>query len=240
MTEFIHSGEEKKKYVQKMFDDISPRYDFLNHFLSLGIDLYWRRQLVKSLGIIKGQKILDVATGTGDVGFAILRHHDVQVVGLDYAYNMTVIGRNKAIQRKITSFDFLQGDGENLPFPDSTFDALTISYGFRNIGHYDIALAEFFRGLAPNGTLAILEFSVPRSKLFGLLYRFYFNHVLPKLAGLFSRKSAYRYLPESVQEFPERQEVLEMMKNAGFIQCSFKDLTFGVTSIFSGHIPLES
>ncbi len=217
-----------------MFEDISPRYDFLNHFLSFGIDLYWRYRLVKQLKLAKGQTVLDVAAGTGDVGFAILKRYDVSVIGLDYAYNMTLLAREKALRRKVQNIAFVQGDGEALPFADDSFDAITISYGFRNIGHYEIALAEFRRVLKPGGRLAILEFSQPRSKLFGRLYRFYFKQILPRIAGLISQSEAYRYLPESVEEFPDRKTLLTMLAAAGFANAAFRDLTFGVTSIFSG------
>ena len=152
MNEFLHRGENKKQFVQKMFDDISGRYDFLNHLLSLGIDLYWRRILVKRLNLKDGQNVLDVATGTGDVGFAILKHHNVKIIGLDYSYNMVHHAQKKAISKgNSDNFTFVQGDGENLPFEDNSFDALTISYGFRNIGHFEQAMAEFNRVLKPGG-----------------------------------------------------------------------------------------
>ena len=235
MTEFKHQGAEKKKYVKDMFDDISEKYDFLNHLLSFGIDYYWRFRLVRFIQPQAAQRILDVATGTGDVGFAILkRNNNLNIIGLDYAYNMVKIGLQKAKKRKIHNFKFVQGDGEHLPFKDNQFDTLTIAYGFRNIGHYDLALNEFFRVLKPNGKLAILEFSTPQSKIFDILYQWYFKNVLPRIAGLFSRSDAYRYLPESVENFPERPEMLEMIRSAGFCKPGCIDLTFGVTSIFHG------
>jgi demethylmenaquinone methyltransferase / 2-methoxy-6-polyprenyl-1,4-benzoquinol methylase len=234
VSEFIHQGDEKKKYVQKMFDDISHKYDFLNHLLSFGVDKYWRRILVQKLNLSKGDFVLDVATGTGDVGFAILKKHNVNVIGLDYAYEMTVIGREKAKKRNINQFTFVQGDGENLPFIDNAFQAITISFGFRNIGHYNEALKEFYRVLKPGGQLEILEFSQPKSKLFSVLYKFYFSKILPKIAGLFARNDAYRYLPESVDNFPTRDKLIQKMTVVGFNNCSVKDLTFGISSIFSG------
>lgn len=234
MVEFKHQGEEKKVFVQKMFDDISGKYDFLNHLLSLGIDYYWRRRLVMLLNPKFGEKILDVATGTGDVGFAILKKHDVSVIGLDYAYNMTELAKRKTAHRKIRSFHFVQGDGEQLPFRDHVFDAITISYGFRNIGFFERALDDFFRVLKPEGKLVILEFSKPVSSWFSVLYRFYFNHILPKIASLFARSDAYRYLPESVDHFPERQEMISMLNQAGFKFSSFTDLTFGVSTLYMG------
>ncbi len=234
MAEFQHRGDEKKAYVQEMFDDISGKYDFLNHLLSFGLDFYWRHRLVSQLSPDPGHLILDVATGTGDVGFKILKKHDVKVIGLDYAYNMTRIGREKAQQRSENRFHFVQGDGENLPFPGDRFDAITIAYGFRNIGYFEKALKEFHRVLKPGGRLAILEFSQPRSRWFSALYTWYFKNILPAIAGLFSRADAYRYLPESVEHFPERDELLKMMRETGFTNNRFTDLTFGVTTIYTG------
>ena len=234
MNEFLHRGENKKQFVQKMFDDISGRYDFLNHLLSLGIDLYWRRILVDRLSLEDGQNILDVATGTGDVGFAILKHHNVKIIGLDYSYNMVHHAQKKAIAKgKPNKFTFVQGDGENLPFEDNSFDALTISYGFRNIGHFEQAMAEFNRVLKPGGICAVLEFQEPRSKIFGKIYQFYFKYILPRIGAFFARSDAYRYLPESVQNFLTREEMLELMQSKGFSNQKFEDLTFGVTSLFT-------
>ncbi|NQU68520.1 MAG: bifunctional demethylmenaquinone methyltransferase/2-methoxy-6-polyprenyl-1,4-benzoquinol methylase UbiE [Candidatus Marinimicrobia bacterium] len=234
MTEFKHRGTEKKAFVQKMFDDISDRYDFLNHLLSLGIDYYWRHRLVKMLAPKTSEIILDVATGTGDVGFAILKKCDVTVIGLDYAYNMTRLAKQKAEKRGIRSFKFVQGDGEQLPFSDNSFDAITIAFGFRNIGHFEIALQEFSRVLKPGGRLVILEFSQPTSVWFSAIFRFYFKHILPKIAALFARSDAYRYLPESVEQFPERDVMISMMDQSGFIKTSHTDLTFGVSTLYLG------
>ena len=236
MPEFIHSGEEKKQYVQEMFEDVSYRYDFLNHFLSFGLDFYWRKKLVQFLELEPGHGVLDVATGTGDVVFEMLKKHDVYVFGLDFAFNMVNIATEKATKMKhLKNVYFLQRDGESLPFPDHSFDRLTISFGFRNIGHYEKALKEFQRVLKPDGQLAILEFSEPRSKIFNVLYQFYFKHILPKLGALLSRADAYRYLPESVAYFPPRQNICNLMISSGFQKAEVYDLTFGICSIFIGY-----
>ncbi len=234
MTEFKHSGFEKKAFVRKMFDDISDRYDFLNHLLSLGMDYYWRNRLVKGLNPRRGDLILDVATGTGDVGFAILKKCHVTVIGLDYAFAMTVLAREKARKKRFQSFKVVQGDGEQLPFPEATFDAITIAYGFRNIGHFEVALNEFFRVLKPGGKLVILEFSQPVSSWFSGIFRFYFKHILPKIAALFARSDAYRYLPESVEQFPTREAMKSMMTHCGFTLAQHTDLTFGVSTLYYG------
>ncbi len=232
---FKHSGEEKKGQVQEMFDGIAKRYDFLNHFLSLGIDLYWRKQSVKALALENGQILLDVATGTGDQGFSALKTADIQVVGLDFSFNMLELAKKKIDERGLEhKFEVVQGDAESLPFQDNTFDALSISYGIRNVGTIRTALNEFYRVLKPGGRISILEFAEPEGWLFGRLYRFYFDHILPKLAGMMSSKSAYTYLPESVRHFPNRSDFKALLTKAGFGQVKHRDLTFGVTAIYRG------
>ena len=234
-TDFIHSGDAKKSQVQSMFDGIAGRYDFLNHFLSFGIDLYWRRQSVKSLRLQTGQRLLDVATGTGDQAFTALKAADIQVVGLDFSAKMLEIAQSKIQKRHLTDrFEVIQGDAEKLPFADQSFDALSISYGIRNVGTISTALSEFYRVLKPGGRLAILEFSEPEGWLFGRLYRFYFDHILPKLAGVMSSKSAYSYLPESVRHFPDRSDFKDLLSAEGFQDVTHRDLSFGITAIYNG------
>jgi demethylmenaquinone methyltransferase/2-methoxy-6-polyprenyl-1,4-benzoquinol methylase len=233
-SQFQHRGDEKKVQVEAMFDGIARRYDFLNHFLSFGIDFYWRRQVIKTLKLKDGQRLLDVATGTGDQGFAALKAADIEVVGADFSAGMLEFAREKIEKRGLAQqFRVIQADAENLPFEDASFDALTISYGIRNVGHIEVALAEFQRVLKPGGRLAILEFSEPQGPFFSRLYRFYFDHILPPLASLFSRRSAYTYLPESVSHFPSRNDFKDLLRQAGFGDVVHKDLTFGVTTIFS-------
>jgi len=217
-----------------MFDDISDRYDFLNHVLSFGIDLYWRNRLIRSLPAPGNDPILDVATGTGDVGLVLKKHFPAaRVIGLDYAYQMTFHCLGKIRQRGTSGFTVVQGDGEKLPFPDRRIAALTISFGFRNIGHYEAALAEFFRVLIPGGCLRILEFAEPESRIFGSLYGFYFHHILPRIGALFSRSDAYRYLPESVDRFPSRDTLRSMLGSTGFEDVSIQNLTFGTVTLIS-------
>ena len=235
MNEFQHKGKNKKQFVQSMFDDISPQYDFLNHLLSFGVDLYWRNMLVNSLPLTDSMIILDVATGTGDVGFAILKKADVKIIGLDYAFKMAETGHHKSSKKGYSKqFTFIQGDAESLPIADDSVDILTISYGFRNIGHYDKAMAEFYRVLKPGGMCAVLEFQTPHSQLFGKLFTFYFKYMLPRIGALFSRSDAYRYLPESVQNFLNRGEMIKLMQKSGFKQTEYRDMTFGISSLFKG------
>jgi demethylmenaquinone methyltransferase/2-methoxy-6-polyprenyl-1,4-benzoquinol methylase len=217
-----------------MFDDISPRYDFLNHCLSLGTDIYWRRQFIRKLNITDKTKVLDVACGTGDVCFAILKHHDVSVTGLDISENMVKLANEKAIKNHQGRVAFIHGDGENLPLDSNSVDYLTISYGFRNISNYEIALNEFYRVLKPGGKLGILEFSKPKSRIVGSVFGLYFHHILPRIGSFFSQSDAYRYLPESVDFFSTRDDICRKIIYSGFYRAEIHDLTFGISTVFLG------
>ena len=233
MAKFIHQGSEKKKYVKQMFNDISGTYDLINIISSFGIDRYWRYRLVNSIKLNSNQKLLDVATGTGDVAFGFLKKYNVAITGLDIAKNMIQISKNKALKFS-GNIEFKVGDAENMNFENSYFDALTISFGFRNLGSYDKALSEFHRVLKNNGKLAILEFSKPTSKWFAPFFRFYFNKVVPRIGALLSRKDAYLYLPESVDYFLTRDDLCKKMNNAGFKNVIYKDYTFGIATLYIG------
>ena len=234
LPKFKHAGKGKKEFVQKMFDDISPCYDFLNHFLSLGVDIYWRRKFIRNLNIISGDTVLDVACGTGDIGFEILKKYNAKLINLDLSENMLNIAEKKSKDKRFENIQFIQGDAEMLPLENNSVDCLTIAYGFRNITHYKKALEEFYRVIKPGGTLGILEFSIPRSKIFASLFTFYFHHILPRVGSVFSRSDAYRYLPESVDFFPDRNEIYRKIISAGFQSSTFIDMTFGVSTIFLG------
>ncbi len=232
MPEFSHVGEDKKKFVRGMFDEISTRYDFLNHLLSFGLDFVWRRSLVKSLPEVITGLILDVASGTGAVGLRIVKSKpDAVVISLDYAFQMTRINKTKASARGYRNIMVVQGDGENLPFQEGRFAALTIAFGFRNIGHYQVAINEFYRVLKPGGRLLLLEFSESRLWLFGKIYSWYFRKILPAIAALFSKSSAYRYLPESVEYFLTRDKIIAMLSEANFENIKIKNLTFGTVTL---------
>ena len=234
MPEFTHQGEDKKKFVQKMFDDIAPKYDFLNHFLSLGIDIYWRKIFIRKLNIANGAKVLDVACGTGDICFEILKYHAVSVTGLDLSQNMINLANEKAKKRNQNNVTFIHGDAENLPLESNSIDYLTISYGFRNISNYETSLSEFYRVLKPGGILGILEFSKSKSRIIGAIFGLYFNQILPRIGSLFSRSDAYRYLPESVDFFPSRHDIYQKIIYSGFQRAEIHDLTFGISTIFLG------
>ena len=233
MTKFVHQGSDKKQYVKQMFNDISTNYDLINLISSFGIDRYWRNRLINSIRLTPSKKLLDVATGTGDVAFGFFKKYKVSVTGLDIAKNMVEIARQKA-KKYSSNIMFVEGDAENMQFDEGSFDALTISFGFRNVGSYDKALSEFYRVLNKNGKIAILEFSKPTSRWFAPFFKFYFNKVVPFIGSLLSRKDAYLYLPESVDHFLTRNDVCDKMKEAGFSNVIYKDYTFGVVSLYIG------
>jgi len=231
MNEFTHKGKDKKEFVKDIFNDISNSYDFLNHFLSGGIDIIWRRKFIKSLNFIESDKVLDVATGTGDVAFAIKKKYGCDVAGLDLSINMLEKAKEKANKYNISDIDFIEGDAENLPFDDNSFDKVVISYGLRNLGNFEKGLSEFHRVLKPNGKLGVLEFLHPKSTIIAKLFKFYFNNILPRVASLFSNSKAYRYLPESVENFLTSDQLDILLKDVGFTDVNSSNLTFGITTI---------
>ena len=233
MNKFSHKGSEKKKLVTRLFNDIARRYDFLNHFFSFGIDYYWRNRLIKSIQPQKNHIVLDVATGTGDVAFKLAPKTE-KVTGIDIASNMIDLANKKKDKKKLLNVDFLVGDAENLPFEDSTFDVITISYGYRNISDQPKALKEFNRILKKEGRLFILEFSEPKNRIIGPLYKLYSYKVMPFVASIFTKKYAYDYLPESIDMFPSRQEIKKTLEDNNFSNIDIIDMTFGISSIFSG------
>ena len=236
MPEFIHTGKDKKKFVEKMFDDISNNYDFLNRILSFGVDVYWRKKLIQCMNIKDGQYIIDIATGTGDVAFEINKQYNVSIVGLDISKNMLQIAKMKLKnnKNKNTKIEFVHGDAEKLPMGDNSYDHICISFGFRNLGNYDKALKEFYRVLKPGGKLCILEFSQSRSKFFNFIFSVYFNRILPRIAAFISRADAYRYLPESVKYFPNESKIKDFLNSNHFTHIEFQKLTFGIATIYKG------
>jgi len=228
---------EKGENIRQMFGAIAPRYDFLNRLLSLGIDRRWRERAVGMLRYRAGARILDVATGTGDVALEIARTTppSVRITGADFCPEMVELGRAKvAASAYCERIDFQVAPCEDLPFGENTFDSITIAFGIRNVVDRALGLAEMWRVLRPGGRLIILEFSTPRSQLFKQMYLFYFRRLLPMIGGLFSRYNAYKYLPDSVLGFPTREEFSRMMTTAGFRAIQVHDLTFGIASIYVG------
>jgi len=239
MSKFIHQGQEKKAYVESMFNDISNRYDLFNTISSFGIDRYWRYRLTKKFNLNSSDKLLDIATGTGDVVFSMHKKFDNELVGLDIAEKMINLANKKKNKKglHLSNISFIKGDAEDLGFSDNSFNALTISFGFRNLGDYDKGLSEFFRVLKPGAKIAILEFSKPSSKWFVPLFKFYFKRIVPILGALLSRKDAFLYLPESVDHFLKRDVLCDKMKIIGFSNVSYTDHTFGVATIYTGIKP---
>jgi demethylmenaquinone methyltransferase/2-methoxy-6-polyprenyl-1,4-benzoquinol methylase len=228
----------KSENVEAMFNSIASKYDFLNHFLSLGIDKSWRRRLVKQLAKNNPKQVLDIATGTGDLAIQLTKHHQtVNIVGVDISENMLNIGREKIWRRQLEDkIKLKQANSMDLPFADSEFDAAMVAFGVRNFEDLSKGIAEIYRVLKAGGSFYVLEFSMPSKFPMANLYRFYFRKVLPFVGGIVSgSKSAYTYLPESVFAFPEKDKFVEIMSSVGFKNCSYRRLTFGVASIYVGY-----
>lgn len=229
--------ERNASAIQEMFSAIAPRYDFLNRLLSLGIDQSWRRQLVRMAVTRRQGPFLDVACGTGDVALALRRKApDVEIYGVDFSPEMLALAQVKS-DKNGAALQLAPASAEKLPFADNHFELLTIAFGIRNVIDRPRALREFYRVLKPGGRLAILEFSQLPPGIMARLYDFYFFQVLPRIGGLFSRAGAYRYLPESVAEFPGRREFSAMIEEAGFSASRFHDLTFGVAVLYLAEKP---
>ena len=236
MIENVPHEQQKSRAVQEMFTAIAPRYDFLNRLLSLGIDQQWRQFVGRRLADLDHPQVLDVACGTADLSLAIRKgNRQAKVVGLDFSVQMLTLAQEKIRQlSEADGLDLLAGSAEDLPFADQSFDALTIAFGIRNVIDRPRALREFCRVMKPGARLVILEFSLPDQFLLRALYRLYFLKILPLIGGLFARKSAYKYLPESVVKFPERDEFTRMVKGAGFSKLRYHPLTGGIVTVYLG------
>jgi demethylmenaquinone methyltransferase / 2-methoxy-6-polyprenyl-1,4-benzoquinol methylase len=226
----------KKQQVAEMFNNISKKYDFLNHFLSLGIDILWRKQAIRLLKNDKPKHILDIATGTGDFAIEALSLKPEKIIGVDISEGMLAVGREKMKKKGYDNIIDLQlGDSEKLLFDDNTFDSVIVSFGVRNFENLEKGISDMNRVLKPGGKTVILEFSKPTKFPFKQIYNFYFRAILPKIGKVISRdNAAYTYLPESVEAFPDGDKFLEVLKNAGFKNTRCKSLTFGVSSIYTG------
>ncbi|WP_373511117.1 bifunctional demethylmenaquinone methyltransferase/2-methoxy-6-polyprenyl-1,4-benzoquinol methylase UbiE [Persicitalea sp.] len=237
----------KREQVAEMFDNISPKYDFLNHLLSGGIDIYWRKRAIKLLkksqpggdpsGGVPPKTILDIATGTGDFAIEALALNPDKIIGVDISEGMLAVGRQKI--RKLGKEDVIElrtGDSEHLPFADNYFDAVIVSFGVRNFENLLAGLTDMHRVMRRGGTCVVVEFSKPKAFPFKQVYNFYFKYILPTVGKMVSRdSSAYTYLPESVQAFPDGNDFLTIYKKAGFTDTKCIPLTFGICSIYVGH-----
>jgi len=224
----------KKEQVEEMFNSIAPKYDFLNRFLSLGIDKIWRKEAIAYLKPLHPKQILDVATGTGDLALEAMKLNPDQIIGLDIAEQMLSFGRIKIDKKGLSKkIKMIQGDSENLPFDNNHFDAITVAFGVRNFQNLSKGLKEMNRVLKPGGRLVVLEFSKPASFPYKQVYNFYFTYILPVMGNLLSNsKNAYTYLPESVKHFPEGDAFVGFLKEAGFKNMIVKPLTFGTCSLY--------
>ncbi len=224
----------KKQQVAEMFDNISPKYDFLNHFLSLGIDIVWRKKAINFIAPYKPKYLLDVATGTADLALEAMTLNPDKIIGIDISEGMLSLGRKKITKKALDQRISLEsGDSEQLRFHDAEFDAVMASFGVRNFENLPLGLAEMHRVLKPGGVLMVLEFSQPEKFPFKQLYNLYFNKVLPSVGKVFSKdNSAYTYLPESVQVFPYGKAFIEILNNLGFKNTKCYPLTLGISSIY--------
>jgi demethylmenaquinone methyltransferase/2-methoxy-6-polyprenyl-1,4-benzoquinol methylase len=225
-----------KKIVKEMFDDIAPKYDFLNHFLSLGIDKIWRKKAVNMLKSSAPKHVLDVATGTGDFAIRINKDLSARLTGVDISVGMLAVGKEKIKNMNLDDMISLEeGDCTDLAFEDNTFDAVTVAFGVRNFENLPKGLREMNRVIKKGAKAVILEFSTPKTFPIKQLYTFYSLYILPALGAIFSKnKSAYTYLPESVRAFPDGDEFLDILKAAGFKDCRKRILSLGIVTIYTG------
>ena len=231
---------EQARRVREMFATIAARYDLLNHLLSGNVDRRWRRLVAKTLRDILARsdaRVLDVACGTGDLSITLLESGKAQILGIDFCRPMLDIAVSK-VSKSAFSLPFVEGDALDLPFADRSFEAATIAFGLRNLTSVDAGFKELLRVLKPGGMVAVLEFSKPTVPLLRPLFRIYFTKLLPFAGGLISgSKSAYQYLPDSVSRFPDQKELSNLMRQAGFENVSFRNLTGGIAALHLGTRP---
>jgi demethylmenaquinone methyltransferase/2-methoxy-6-polyprenyl-1,4-benzoquinol methylase len=223
--------------VREMFSRISPKYDFLNHFLSINIDKSWRRLVGKKLKNVLERKdavVLDVACGTGDLSVELQTNATAKIIGTDFCRPMLEIAAEKN-ERGNVSIKYIEADALSLPFTDASFNAVTIAFGLRNLANWEDGLRELLRVLKPDGKLVVLEFSSPIIPGFRQIFQFYFKGILPKIGGIFSgSRGAYEYLSESVSRFPDQKNLAKMMRETGFSDVEYKNLTGGIAAIHIG------
>lgn len=245
MAKFAHdtivpdkeSSLSKKEQVAQMFDNIAFRYDFLNRFLSGGIDVMWRKRALEYLKMLKPQSVLDVATGTGDVALMAYKLlSPAKIIGIDISEGMLQIGREKVTKAGLNNVIELQkGDSETINFADNSFDAVTVAFGVRNFQNLEQGLSEILRVLRPGGKLVVLEFSKPKWPFVRSFYNLYMKIVAPGMGKLFSKnKEAYAYLDESIRKFPEGKNFLNILDALGYKNLEYKALSFGICSIYCG------
>jgi demethylmenaquinone methyltransferase / 2-methoxy-6-polyprenyl-1,4-benzoquinol methylase len=226
----------KRHAVRQMFAEIAPSYDRLNHLLSINIDKAWRRFTVKQLADVLARPdaiALDLCCGTADLALELERQ--TRVIGCDFCHPMLVIGNEKIAAQRARRIALAEGDALSLPFADASFDAVTIAFGLRNLEHVEGGLAEIYRVLKPGGRAAVLEFSRPIVPIFRQLFTFYFNHILPRIGALISGSGgAYTYLPQSVNNFPDQKRLAELMRQAGYTNVRYHNLSGGIAALHLG------
>lgn len=235
-AERIYNPSDKSRYVRRMFNNISPRYDFLNHFLSAGIDRYWRKRAIGLSRLKSGNLFLDVACGTGDLSIEAAKLNPSKIVSVDFAENMIrTFNAKKSRVHLDGKVELVQANAEQLPFSDGTFDVTAVAFGARNFGDLAKGLAEMRRVLKVGGRIVVLEFSKPRAFLIKQLYFFYFKRILPRLGKIISRDpGAYSYLPDSVSAFPDGEAFEVVMKNTNFRDVESVPLTYGIATAYFG------
>jgi demethylmenaquinone methyltransferase/2-methoxy-6-polyprenyl-1,4-benzoquinol methylase len=235
VTPYKDSSLGKKEQVAQMFDTISGNYDGLNRVISFGIDIKWRKKVLQIVAESNPERILDIATGTGDLAILMCQTKAKKIIGLDISAGMLEVGRNKIESKKLSdTIEMVLGDSENIPYPDSTFDAITVAFGVRNFENLEKGLTEILRVLKPNGTFVILETSVPEKTPYKQGYKFYSNNILPLIGKLFSKdNSAYQYLSESASVFPYGEALNNILRKIGFTDVKAMSQTFGVATIYS-------
>ena len=227
---------DKKSYVKEMFDNIAFRYDFLNHFLSLNIDVYWRKRVISILKNKKPKYILDIATGTADLAILASSLKPLNITGIDISEEMLKIGRKKISRKKLDDIIQLEiADSENIPFNDESFDACMVAFGVRNFENLEKGLNEIYRVLKKEGMIIILEFSKPSYFPIKQIYNLYFKKILPFIGKIISKDNkAYFYLPESVEKFPGKKDFIKLLQNIGINNVVIKPQTFGIATIYYG------
>ena len=227
------NSKNKKKQIMNMFDNIAETYDLLNYMISFGMDKKWRKIAIQKI-TNNPKKILDVATGTADFAIAACRMQDVKITGIDISEGMINVGKEKIKKKELENrIDLQIADSENLPFLDNSFDAITAGFGIRNFENLEKGLSEMYRVLSPNGMVVILEPSTPKAFPIKQIYNIYFHKVLPFIGKLISKdNSAYTYLPNSVEAFPNQDKLIPQLKNIGFNNCKHIPLTFGIVDLY--------
>jgi len=240
--EGVRDEPEAAAHVREMFRRIAPRYDLLNHLLSLEFDKRWRRRVAKKFSAIlhnQRARVLDLCCGTGDLAFAFRKEAPTggRITGCDFVPEMLSRARQKAAALH-APVEFVEADALQLPFPDGTFDLVACAFGFRNLSNYERGVREILKVLRPGGTAAVLEFAEPPGRFFGAAYRFYFRRILPRLGGIISGDAAaYEYLPSSVSKFPSPEELQQQFESAGFTGVQFDRWTGGIVTLHSGSKP---